>query len=510
MGDNPRQGESCVQDKRGIRISSANLSTRRSGVLLHPSSLPGPGSIGELGQEAFRFIDVLHSANQRLWQTLPLGPTHADMSPYQSLSSNAGNPALIDLAPLIQKGLISSSDLSPKTYENVLLAKRRCISDAWHKINGHLGEFEQDFFAFCEKQSDWLHDYALYIALKNSHSHSAWTEWPQALRDRDRKALETFYEQHKSNVDAIKFEQFLFFEQWNKLKTYANQRDIEIIGDLPIFVAHDSAEVWSDRKTFLLDENGHSTIIAGVPPDYFSETGQRWGNPLYDWNALAQDGFQWWIKRIENQLELFDLIRIDHFRGFESYWAIPADEETAINGEWKPAPGEKLFNALRGHFGSKLPFIAEDLGIITPEVDALREQFDLPGMKILQFAFDENNDNPYLPHKHTNNSVVYTGTHDNNTTVGWFEELTDDTRQYVYRYLLNSQEDIHWLLIETALASTANTCVIPFQDILGLDGEHRMNTPGTTEGNWRWRFEWDWLKEEQIEKLRQLTHMYQR
>ena len=466
--------------------------------------------MGDLGEHAFRFIDFLQSTSQKIWQTLPLGPTHGDLSPYQCLSSNAGNPALIDIRVLEQQGLISEKDIKALPDEDTLLTKRRCIAQAWKQLSKQENDLGHAYKHFCGEQDNWLHDYALYIALKITHEHKSWTDWPASLRDRNKTALKTFYQKNKVSVDAIKFEQFLFFNQWHKLKSYANERGIELFGDLPIFVAHDSAEVWCDRHLFLLDDNGHPTSVAGVPPDYFSATGQRWGNPLYHWDAMQSEGFRWWINRLDVQLKLFDLVRIDHFRGFEAYWDIPADEPTAINGNWVKAPGEQLFQHLKAHFGDNLPLVAEDLGIITPEVDALREQFNLPGMKILQFAFGGDNDNPYLPHNHVNNTVVYTGTHDNDTTIGWFESLTEQEHDYIYNYLYQSEKPVQWLMIAAAMASVANTCIIPFQDVLGLNGEHRMNTPGTVEGNWRWRFEWEWLTEEMGEQLRALTHTYQR
>jgi len=464
---------------------------------------------GELGDEAFSFVDFLHETGQSLWQMLPVGPTHGDLSPYQALSSHAGNPVFVSLTPLQEAGFLHTIG-HPGAYEDVLQFKRRCIASAWTAVTQQLNnEWMDAFDTFCDGQT-WLHDYALFIALRNQHGHQSWTDWPEPFRSRDQQALKSFYQQHQQIVDAIKFEQYLFFTQWQKLRDYASKKNVQLLGDLPIFVAHDSAEVWCRPELFLLDEQGKPTEVAGVPPDYFSETGQRWGNPLYNWQEIQKQSFQWWIERIETQLQLFDKVRIDHFRGFEAFWAIPATEETAINGQWRKAPGEELFTALQQHFSMPLPLIAEDLGIITPEVDALRKRFKLPGMKILQFAFGGQPDNPYLPHNHEKNAVVYTGTHDNNTTLGWYKSLPENEKRHVHEYLFQSEEPINWLLIKAAAASVANTCILPLQDVMGLDGLHRMNTPGTTEGNWRWRFDWSQLGAKEKTKLKTLTQVYGR
>ncbi|MDH5259723.1 MAG: 4-alpha-glucanotransferase, partial [Gammaproteobacteria bacterium] len=339
----------------------------------------------------------------------------------------------------------------------------------------------------------WLHEYALYAAIKNNFENKSWVDWPKELRNRNDSALAIAREEYFTEIEYVKFVQFIFHQQWMALKQYANSKEIKVFGDLPLFVSHDSADVWADKQLFKLDGEGQLLFVAGVPPDYFSETGQRWGNPVYDWVSHEADSFNWWIKRLENQFELFDYVRIDHFRGLESYWEIPAEHETALQGYWVTAPGKKMLSAVEKHFGlhsgKKLPLIAEDLGVITDDVVALKEDFQLPGMKILQFAFGGDSSNPYLPHNHEIDSVVYTGTHDNNTTLGWFNELSDEDKSHVYRYY-ESNESMPWLLMRSAYASVANIVVLPMQDLMGLDVKGRMNVPGTAEGNWLWRFEW--------------------
>ena len=355
-----------------------------------------------------------------------------------------------------------------------------------------------------------MNDYALYQALRTQHKNAAWWQWPAPIRDRTAKALTQARKQLAEHIEQARFEQFLFFRQWAALKNYANTRGVLLFGDLPIFVAQDSAEVWAQREYFAIDDRGQALTVAGVPPDYFSETGQRWGNPHYRWDRMQSDGFSWWVARLRTQLELYDLLRIDHFRGLEAYWEIPAEEQTAINGRWVRAPGEELFEALHQHF-DPLPLIAEDLGVITPEVDALRRKYGLPGMKILQFAFDGGADNPYLPHHHVRNSVVYTGTHDNDTTLGWFGALSAEQRENVIKYLGAAAEPpMPWPLIRAALASVARLAIVPMQDVLALSAEHRMNMPGTTKGNWSWRFEWTQLPEGLAGRVREMARMYGR
>ncbi len=478
--------------------------SRHAGILLHPSSLPGPGKHGELGAEAQRFVEFLAACGITVWQTLPLGPTHHDSSPYQCLSLFAGNPLLISLERLAEQGWLSPEALHPPKQ------RRRLLMQAQQTFSQQAtAEQRAAYAAFRIEQAYWLEDYALYRALKQAHDERAWTQWPDKLRDREPEALEQARSGMEPLIEHIHFEQFIFSEQWQTLKGAANARGIRLFGDMPIFVAHDSADVWTHRADYDLDAQGNPHVVAGVPPDYFSSTGQRWGNPHYRWEHIATTGFRCWIERLRRQLQLFDLVRIDHFRGFEAHWEIPADHPTAMHGRWVPAPGDALFQALQQHFGA-LPLVAEDLGLITPEVHALRDKYGLPGMKVLQFAFDGNAKNPYLPHQHEHNCVVYTGTHDNDTTLGWFHNLTPEQKQYVDDYLGVPGEPMPWPLIRAALASVAHLAVIPMQDILMLGGEARMNTPGTIEGNWRWRFSWDQVTPDLSGRVRHLNRLYNR
>ncbi|MBK8183467.1 MAG: 4-alpha-glucanotransferase [Candidatus Competibacteraceae bacterium] len=460
---------------------------RRAGLLLHPTSLPGGYGNGDLGPEAFRFVEFMAACGFTVWQTLPLTPPHADLSPYAAQSVHAANPRLIALEPLIEAGWLHP-DGGPSQGEDSWAYRQRRLIEARHGFQnaGNWGEYH-DFLA---QSQSWLDDYALFQAIRASRNQAAWFEWPRELRDRHSDALAAIRQQSGELIAQCQFEQFLFYRQWAALKQYANQRGILIFGDIPLFVGYDSADVWARRDCFLLDEQGRPEVVAGVPPDYFSATGQLWGNPHYAWESMRADGFQWWKERIRTQLTQFDLLRIDHFRGLESYWEIPATAETAVSGRWREAPGDELFQALRAEFG-RLPLVAEDLGIITPAVDALREKHGLPGMKVLHFAFGGDAENPYLPHNHILNSVVYTGTHDNNTTLGWLEELDEQTSNHVFSYLGSSPEQMPESLVRTAFASVARLAVAPMQDVLALGGADRMNQPGVAEGNWRWRFRWD-------------------
>jgi 4-alpha-glucanotransferase len=489
--------------------NETSVDKRRAGILLHPTSLPGTGIFGSLGSDAFRFVEFLSSSGISVWQTLPLGPTHDDNSPYQCLSAHAGNPLLISLEPLLKRGWLYSID-EYDGQEDPLRYQQRYLQFAYQGFQVHASDYEFETHSrFCEDQAWWLDDYALYQALRDDNNHSCWADWPQALRDREPQAMEEARDRLSDTIDLIKFEQYLFFQQWRELKQYANDHGIKMFGDMPIFVAYDSADVWAQRHYFALDESGRPEVVAGVPPDYFSETGQRWGNPHYHWDTMQNDGFRWWHDRLRTQLEHFDLIRIDHFRGFEAYWEIPASAETAIDGHWVKAPGEALFNSIREKLGS-LPLVAEDLGIITPEVDGLRRQFGLPGMKILQFAFDGDPNNPYLPHNHEEDFLVYTGTHDNDTTLGWFVDSPQHIKDRVLDYLGMPQDYMPWPLIRCAFASVACLAMIPMQDVLGLGGKYRMNTPGTTEGNWQWRFDWQQVPVELSANLNHLVHLYGR
>jgi 4-alpha-glucanotransferase len=481
---------------------------RRAGILLHPTSLPGAPGNGDLGPEAYRFVDMLTDCGVGLWQTLPLGPTHADRSPYQCLSVHAGDVRLISLQALVDRGWLDDAGLDES---GDLEAQRRVrLAAAYNGFQRTAGEAEREAFAaFMREHSRWLDDYALYQALHDDFGGLPWYDWPRPICERKPAALDAERKRLAGSVSRVRFEQFLFYTQWKSLRRYANDRGILLFGDIPIFVAHDSADVWAHREWFSVDEQGRLQVVAGVPPDYFSATGQRWGNPHYRWDVLKQDGFSWWLERIRSQMEMFDLVRIDHFRGFEAYWEIDAAAETAIDGRWVKGPGESFFQVLKQVFGD-LPLVAEDLGVITPEVTELRTAFGLPGMKILQFAFDGSSDNPYLPHNHEVLSVVYTGTHDNNTTLGWYQELGDEERATVRRYLGDSGEPMPALLMRAALASVARLAVIPLQDVLELDGTHRMNVPGVADHNWRWRFHWDQVQEHQIQRLRDWILMYGR
>ena len=479
------------------------MSRRRAGVLCHITSLPGNYGCGDLGADALKFIDFLSTSGFSVWQILPLGPTHSDLSPYQSLSAHAGNPQLINLDWLHDKGWLTTKEL-PQHDEKVDNHRLHCIQLAYLRFKVNADKLETHKFQdFVSKHSSWLERYALFICLREKFNGKPWMEWPRSYRDCEKSVLLPFFVENQSKIESIKFQQYVFFTQWKELKQFAHKKDVLIIGDIPIFVAQDSAEVWGNRKYFALDDNGNPEFVAGVPPDYFSKTGQRWGNPHYRWKEMEKDGFTWWVDRIRTQCELFDAIRIDHFRGLAEYWEIPAGEPSAINGRWVAAPGEKLLTVLINAF-PEFCFIAEDLGTITPDVIVLRNQFSLPGMCILQFAFDGSNDNPYLPHNHKNNSLVYTATHDNDTTLAWYRSLSVDSQHYVNRRIGYESEDMPWPMIHAALDSVANLAIIPMQDLLALGEGNRMNAPGTTEGNWQWCFDWKQVDSHLSGKILQL------
>ncbi|MCG6896043.1 MAG: 4-alpha-glucanotransferase [Thiocapsa sp.] len=495
---------------------------RTSGILLHPTSLPGRFGIGDLGPSARRFVDFLAAAGQGLWQMLPLGPTGYGESPYQCTSAFAGNPLLISPELLLQDGWIDPDDLSSSRFSNddvdfgaVLPWKRRLLSRAVKAFHERAGDADrEDYARFRETHADWLDDFALYHALKVHHGYRPWTEWRAEYARRDPDTLARWGAAHAGELEAQHLIQYLFFKQWSALRAYANSHGVRLIGDMPIFVAHDSSEVWTHREWFQLDEAGHPTVVAGVPPDYFSATGQRWGNPLYDWPSLAADGYRFWVQRLRRVLELVDYVRIDHFRGFAGYWEIPAHEETAINGRWVPGPGMALFDALRAALGDDLPLIAEDLGVITQDVETLRDQLKLPGMAVLQFGFEDTaggfGRSSFLPHNHRRRLVVYTGTHDNNTLLGWWS-LRDPATQHNARLYLNSDgTEVHWDFIRGALASVAALALFPMQDVLGLGPEACMNRPGTSEGNWVWRYRDDMLTDAAADRLRVLSRLYGR
>jgi 4-alpha-glucanotransferase len=490
---------------------------RVSGLLLHPTSFPSRFGIGDLGTEAYQFVDFLVASGQQIWQILPLGPTGYGDSPYQCFSAIAGNPLLISPEVLHGAGLLTEADLNdypelplPIDFGWVIHAKLLLLRKAFYLFKEQASpEHRQAFDAFCQSAS-WLEDYALFRAIKDAHSGVSWTQWEEPISQRKPEAIEHWQKQLADEIFFHQFLQFEFAQQWATLKDYANGKGIQIMGDLPIYVAHDSAEVWAHPEYFCLDESGEPTLMAGVPPDYFSPTGQLWGNPIYDWERLESDRFQWWVQRFEALLDCVDLIRIDHFRGFESYWAVKQGETTAINGEWMQAPGEALFDRLAEALG-KLPMIAEDLGMITPEVEALRDKFDFPGMKILQFAFDSDPGNPYLTFNYVPNSVVYTGTHDNDTTVGWYDDRSPADQEKVRRYLGCAEtQEIHWDLLRMAFASVSHQAIIPLQDILGLGTPARMNAPGNAVGNWGWRYEQGALTRELSDRLRFFTEIYGR
>ena len=491
---------------------------RSSGVLLHPTSLPGPSGSGDFGPAAYHFVDWLVTAGQRLWQVLPLGGIGAGNSPYMSTSAFAGNMLLIDLGELQQRGWLGADDLAPPTafaehriaYADMVPYRMARLARAAQRFQAQRSAAERaEFDTFCEQQAAWLHDYALFMSLANHLGWRDWCDWDDPLCLREPAALAAAAQEHAGAVLFWKFCQWSFFRQWRALKAYANQREVEIIGDAPIFIAFQSAEVWARPELFELDAHGRAQVVAGVPPDAFSATGQRWGNPLYRWSAHADEGFAWWIQRIRHTFDLVDIVRIDHFRGFAGYWEIPADEPTAIKGHWRPAPGEALFKAVAKALGP-LPIIAEDLGVITPDVVALRKRFAFPGMRILQFAFGGKNDNPYLPHNYTPDSVVYSGTHDNDTTLGWWRAASDAERTHVRAYLPSEGREVHWDLMRAASASVADTVVHPLQDVLGLGTEHRMNFPGKPEGYWEWRFSWSQVRPEHARRLAELGALYGR
>ncbi|MBD2435913.1 4-alpha-glucanotransferase [Nostoc sp. FACHB-110] len=494
---------------------------RTSGILLHPTSLPSRFGIGDFGAEAYQFVDFLAESKQQLWQILPLGPTGDSNSPYASYCAIAGNPLLISPDLLYKKGLISEDSLTnlpdfpaeTVDFTKVIATKLPILKTACNNFKTHATlNQQQEFQDFCQSQAYWLDDYALFMALKQAHHGSSWHKWESAIAQRKPEALEKWQQQLAEEIFYHQYLQFEFFWQWSQLKRYANQRGIQILGDIAIYVAHDSADVWANPGNFCLDESGEPALMAGTPPDYFSSTGQLWGNPVYNWVRLKQDNFQWWVQRFQSMLNCVDLIRIDHFRGFQAYWAVNQGETTATNGRWIEAPGEAFFQVLKQELG-QMPIIAEDLGEITPEVYALRDKFEFPGMKILQFAFGEGlqAEKRFLPYNYESNSVVYTGTHDNDTTVGWFQQLLPPERKQVLSYLgCHNESEINWDLIRLALSSVANQAIIPLQDILGLGTEARMNFPGKAVGSWGWRYQSTALTPEISDRLRAMTLMYGR
>lgn len=489
---------------------------RSSGILLHPTSLPGAYGSGDFGAPAYHFVDWLVSAGQKLWQILPLGGIGPGNSPYMSSSAFAGNVLLIDLEELREQGWLEADDLVP--HPN-FQAHRVDYGVVHHYRMDRLRLAARRFFdapqisaayqTFCAEEQSWLDDYALFMALADRHGWADWCDWAPSLARRTPKALVKAANELADDLDFWRFCQWCFFRQWRTLKSYANERGIQIVGDIPIFIAYQSADVWAHQDLFILGTDKRPSVVAGVPPDFFSATGQRWGNPLYHWHAHEKSGFAWWIERLRKTIALVDIVRIDHFRGFAGYWEIPASEPTAIHGHWVPAPGEKLFQAIQQALG-KLPIIAEDLGIITPDVTALRDQFGLPGMRILQFAFGGSSDNAFLPHNYDRNTVVYGGTHDNDTAQGWLASATTHERTFACKYLNTDGQEIHWDLIHAASQSIADIAIHPFQDVLGLGTEHRMNLPGKGEGYWEWRFSWEQVLPTHAQQLYEISAVHGR
>ncbi|MEZ4386813.1 MAG: 4-alpha-glucanotransferase [Candidatus Krumholzibacteriia bacterium] len=491
-----------------------DLFPRSSGIILHPTSLPGPHGIGDLGPAARRFVDWLVAAGQSLWQVLPLGPTSFGDSPYQTLSSLAGNPLLISLDELRDAGWLTDPDLAggPRLADDrvdfgaVIPWKLAVLDRAWERFNATAADAHREAFAaFRHEERGWLADVTLFLALKDEHAGRPWTEWEPDLRARRPEALAAARSRLDDRIACHAFRQFLFARQWHALRAYANQRGVRLLGDLPIFVAHDSADVWARPDLFLLEADGRPTAVAGVPPDYFSSTGQLWGNPLYDWLAMAREDYAWWIRRVRACLRQTDLVRIDHFRGFEAFWSVPAGAENAIGGRWVEGPGLGFFESLRRHLGT-LPIVAEDLGVITRGVEELRDAFDMPGMKVLQFAWSEPR-NPFQPHNHVPNCVVYSGTHDNDPTNGWWTEACDETvRDRVRDYVGRPVDEPNWTLIRLGMTSVAHTFIMPMQDVLGLGREGRMNLPGSDRGNWNWRLP-AWALETGHPAFERLAHL---
>ncbi|GAA4023799.1 4-alpha-glucanotransferase [Deinococcus rubellus] len=496
--------------------------SRSSGVLLHPTSLPGPYGIGELGEDARHFVDWLAAGGQRYWQVMPLGPTGYGDSPYQAFSAFAGNPYLVCLETLREQKLLldvdfdAVPDFSPDRvdfglqyiWRNQMLSRAFSHFDA-ARAEGQMGKLDTEFQAFRTTEHHWLEDYALFMALKNEQGGLPWNTWPLPIRRREADVMTEARTRLIREIERYSFQQFLFFQQWTAIRTYAAGQGVQVIGDIPIFVAMDSSDAWANPEQFFFDDEGQPTVVAGVPPDYFSDTGQLWGNPLYDWDAMKQNGFQWWIRRFQASLKLYDLIRVDHFRGFAGYWEIPYPAETAMIGEWKPALGHQMFEAVRKALGD-LPIIAEDLGVITPDVEALRDDYGLPGMAVLQFAFGGGDFavNAFLPHNLKENQVVYTGTHDNDTTRGWWRNA-DEHEHHTFRIYTHSdpsEESFAWMLTEIAFESKANLAVVPLQDLLNLSTEDRMNLPGSTgPENWTWRYRDGTVTYELAGRLRDLT-----
>ncbi len=496
---------------------SGSENRRSGGVLLHPTSLPGPSGVGDFGAEAYRFIDFLSASGQGVWQILPLGPVGDSNSPYDCSSAFAGDPLLISESWLVQYGLLRPSDIPPDLPSNekadfaaARVRKEPLLREAFDRFVGEPDpRLVQHFDDFCQRERSWIDDFALFEALSNKLDGAPWLDWDHKLSSRDPEALAQIKGDLSEDVHFHQFVQFVFDQQWRAVHRYAGLHNVRIMGDIPIYVSLNSVDVWAHQDLFDLNEAGRPNVVAGVPPDYFSESGQLWGNPCYRWKRIAQHDYGWWQQRFQRALELHDLVRVDHFRAFQAGWQVPVGEETAINGRWVAGPGEELFGCLKSEIGS-LPIVVEDLGLITEDVNELRDRLGLPGMKVLHFAFGDDSRNPYLPHNYQPNCVVYTGTHDNDTTLGWFAQLDDATRVRVERYIGPGAEEINWALIRLAYRSVADLAMIPAQDLLGLGSEHRMNVPGTADGNWAWRMTEGALTTEIAERLRTLSEIYGR
>ncbi len=502
---------------------------RSSGILLHPTSLPGRFGVGDLGGEAYRFVDWMAAAGQTFWQLMPLGPTGYGDSPYSAFSAFAGNINLVSPEKLVESGLLKDSDIERPPdlpagrvdYGKVIEYKRGLLEKANHNFMSKLregGDLRRDYDGFLDFASVWLDDWALFAALKDEYKGEPWNTWAAALARREPAAVEAARTSFAESIEAHRFFQYVFFQQWLKLKKYANERGVRVIGDMPIFVAHNSADVWAKPELFKLKEDGSPEAVAGVPPDAFSRTGQLWGNPIYDWTRMRRDGFGWWVARVRETLKIVDVVRLDHFRGFAAYWEVPADHETAEHGRWVDAPGRELFETLKSALGGELPIVAEDLGTITPDVHRLRDDFGFPGMRVLQFAFGGDPHDTHLPHEYTHNTVAYTGTHDNDTVVGWFEQRSRAgasegerrERELCLKYLGTDGSEIHWDFIRAAQMSVAALAVAQLQDVLGLPSDARMNTPASAQGNWGWRFTQGALTDSLAARLREMTAMYGR
>lgn len=491
---------------------------RSSGILLHPTSLPGPYGIGDIGPQARSWVDFLARAGCRLWQILPLGPTGYGDSPYQCFSAFAGNPYLISPDSLIADGLLKHNDLhllpefgeGKVDYGAVIPWKLKLLDRSFELFREQgAAQLQQDYIRFQEQQSYWLDDFSLFMALKEYHGGRSWIDWRPELRDRVPDAVHQVREYLSASIQKQVYRQYIFFRQWEELRQHVASNDMLIIGDIPIFVAHDSADVWANPELFHLNETGEPEFVAGVPPDYFSPTGQLWGNPLYRWDLQTENGYQWWIERFRSVLSLVDIVRLDHFRGFAGYWEIPGEAETAEIGRWVPGPGADFLNAIENALG-ELPIIAEDLGVITPDVIELRDSFKLPGMKILQFSFADGPQDKFLPHNYTENCVVYTGTHDNDTVRGWYERVPEKEKDFYRRYLQRDGSNVSWDLIRTCWSSVAVFSIAPIQDFLGLGNEARMNYPGNPHGNWTWRYHAGDLDLGLENKIHEINYLYSR